>query len=390
MTNQDNVRINYDDLEFRITPVQQAAASCTGAILTSIFVTPLDVVKIRLQAQQKEIKPSKCFLYCNGLMDHICNCSPLDANKWYQRPGQFNGTLDAFVKIGRNEGITSLWSGLSPTLVLSIPATIAYFVSYEQMRLKLKDWYNNNKSPGESCKQPHWIPMLSGSTARVISATTVSPLELIRTKMQSKKLSYLEIGEGLRLLIKQDGVRGLWKGVFPTLLRDVPFSAVYWMNYETIKSLHGHSESVPPFWFSFLAGAISGTIAALVTVPFDVVKTHQQIDFGESTLYSDQPGRGKTTVQIIKEIYGKHGLNGLFAGTVPRLIKVAPACAIMISSFEYGKVFFNRLANQQFQNQQSTEVDVISSPQQRKPPTNISQFKDNTILGQSSSSQDIL
>lgn len=39
-------------------------------------------------------------------------------------------------------------------------------------------------------EQPFWIPMLAGGTARIWAATLVSPLELIRTKMQSQKLSY--------------------------------------------------------------------------------------------------------------------------------------------------------------------------------------------------------
>lgn len=39
-------------------------------------------------------------------------------------------------------------------------------------------------------EQPFWIPMLAGAMARVWAATLVSPLELIRTKMQSQKLSY--------------------------------------------------------------------------------------------------------------------------------------------------------------------------------------------------------
>lgn len=41
--------------------------------------------------------------------------------------------------------------------------------------------------------QPLWIPMLAGATARTIAVTIVSPLELIRTKMQSKKLTYAGI-----------------------------------------------------------------------------------------------------------------------------------------------------------------------------------------------------
>lgn len=45
---------------------------------------------------------------------------------------------DTLIKISKNEGILSLWSGLSPTLILAVPATIAYFVSYEQLRLHFK------------------------------------------------------------------------------------------------------------------------------------------------------------------------------------------------------------------------------------------------------------
>lgn len=39
-------------------------------------------------------------------------------------------------------------------------------------------------------KQPFWIPMMAGAIARIWAATLVSPLELIRTKMQSQRLSY--------------------------------------------------------------------------------------------------------------------------------------------------------------------------------------------------------
>ena len=77
-----------------ITPFQQMASSCSGALLVSLFMTPLDVVRIRLQAQDR-LMSKKCFLYSNGVMDHllwktngeppvalhtakeICNC------KWY-------------------------------------------------------------------------------------------------------------------------------------------------------------------------------------------------------------------------------------------------------------------------------------------------------------------
>ena len=119
-----------------------------GSLVVSLFMTPLDVVKIRLQAQER-LHARKCFLYSNGLMDHLCprtNGDPparalhtAQVNiplltlimhhaslslqeicdcKWFNRPKYFNGTLDAMAKISRVEGMSSLWSGLSPTLGL--------------------------------------------------------------------------------------------------------------------------------------------------------------------------------------------------------------------------------------------------------------------------------
>ncbi|XP_056639554.1 probable mitochondrial glutathione transporter SLC25A40 [Diorhabda sublineata] len=365
------VPIDYDDRAHRITPLQQAAASCTGAIITSLFVTPLDVVKIRLQAQQKISQgQTKCFLYCNGLMDHFCSCSPDDPNsRWLQRPSHFNGTIDAFIKISRNEGILSLWSGLSPTLVLALPATIVYFVVYEQLKNHFKDKYREKIKNVNvyQIQTPLWIPLVSGGVARIISVSLVSPLELFRTKMQSQKLSYLELNQALKTLVKQDGLIGLWRGIFPTLYRDVPFSAIYWMNYETIKSVMGVTDSKPSFWVSFCAGAFAGTVAASVTTPFDVVKTHQQIEFGETNLYNagDKTKKNRSTIDVIRQIKAKHGVKGLFTGLAPRLIKVAPACAIMISTFEYGKVFFNKLGHQHDEGSNVTHTPSYVSSDER-------------------------
>ncbi|KYM90347.1 Solute carrier family 25 member 40 [Atta colombica] len=330
--------VDLDDPRFRIKPYQQIVASCTGAFITSVFVTPLDVVKIRLQTQQKAMLSNKCFLYCNGLMDHLCPCTNGKMPDWMKRNGKFKGTFDALLKISETEGIASLWSGLSPTLVLAVPATVIYFVSYEQLRLYLKDTYNKQfKKKGINVEQPFWIPILAGGTARIWAATLVSPLELIRTKMQSQKLSYAEITQTLKIVVRYSGISGLWMGLGSTLLRDVPFSALYWLNYETIKKMYSSQQI---FTFNLVAGAVAGSVSAFFTIPFDVVKTHRQIEMGEKEIYSDKPIRSSTTWTIIQRIYYQNGLKGLFTGLVPRLVKVAPACAIMIATFEHGKRFF--------------------------------------------------
>ncbi|KAG6930563.1 solute carrier family 25 member 40 [Chelydra serpentina] len=139
--------------------------------------------------------------------------------------------------------------------------------------------------------------------------------------MQSRQLSYKQLRVCINNTMAKDGWRSLWRGWGPTALRDVPFSAMYWYHYERIKkrlckTFDAHE---PTFMISFTSGAAAGSIAATVTLPFDVVKTHKQT-----------------------EIWDYETLNCI----VPRLIKVAPACAIMISTYEYGKSFFRKLNKQ--------------------------------------------
>lgn len=178
----------------------------------------MDVIKIRLQSQLHPIAKGECFYYSNGLMDHLCvNCADPHKNipcEWFNRPGHFTGTIDAFFKITRNEGIRSLWSGLSPTIVSAIPATVFYYTLYDNMLLMAISRYGDK----------FYIPLIVGAFARTAAVTVVSPLEMIRTKMQSEKLSYLEIGRALNLTVKSDGYISLYRGLAPTIMRDIPFS----------------------------------------------------------------------------------------------------------------------------------------------------------------------
>lgn len=67
-----------------------------------------------------------------------------------------------------------------------------------------------------------------------------------------------ELGNALRSLIALRGISGLWQGLTPTLLRDVPFSGVYWGVYESIKAYY--SVTVPEVTFTFFSGAIAGSV----------------------------------------------------------------------------------------------------------------------------------
>ncbi|XP_032907563.1 solute carrier family 25 member 40 isoform X3 [Catharus ustulatus] len=264
----------------KLTIVQQAIASCCGAIITSLFVTPLDVIKTRLQAQSNPFHKGKYFVYSSGLTDRVYVCENGDSKAWHKKPGNFKGTLDAFVKIVRIEGIKSLWSGLPPTLIMTVPTTTIYFTCYDQLSEALRN------RPG---KHDEHIPVIAGSLSRFGSATVVSPLELIRTQMQYRRWSYKELYLCISTRLAVDGWISLWEGWTSTILRDVPFSAMYWYNYERFKKMMckevGANE--PTFFVSFTSGAASGSV-----IP--------------------QRDR-KSTWAVMRKIVARNGIAGLFA-----------------------------------------------------------------------------
>merc|ERR1719391_593366 len=281
----------------------------------------------------------------------ICDC------KWFNRPKYFNGTFDAIVKISRLEGISSLWSGLSPTLVLAIPTTVTYFTMYEQLKVMI-DQMRRKHSADTNSHSPSWVSLTAGGLARWFAVTIVNPLELTRTKMQSQKMPWSQVTRCLRDLVSTQGVRGLWNGYTATLLRDVPFSALYWPLYEQCKAIMNlYTSNRDSFLVNFGSGAVAGSVASTVTLPFDVIKTIKQIEMGEKDIMGVKPGthrrsvpiykkvssgRSRSNMTIAKEWVREQGPKGLFAGLVPRLLKVAPACAIMISSYEFCKGFFKQ------------------------------------------------
>lgn len=315
------------------TVVERILSATVGSIVTSLVATPLDVVKVRLQAQQHHL-PS-------NLHTHILSL-PISTVR-------VNGMADGITKIVRHEGMRTLYRGLVPTLVMSVPSTVIYFLGYEGMRERTGKLLVN-LGVGEGVVSVT-APLLSGSIARIMAATAISPIELLRTKMQyhGPHGSISAVTGLVSQALRKEGLGLLWKGLVPTLWRDVPFSGIYWVGLESIRKRLNLMvdrwgwERKPgrEFVVSFTAGAISGMMAAALTTPFDVAKTRRQVSLAHQPPSTPIPPY--SLMAQLKEIWRTEGARGLTRGIVPRVAKVAPACAIMISSYEVGKVYFRRV-----------------------------------------------
>ncbi|KAF5645417.1 mitochondrial carrier family [Fusarium sp. NRRL 25303] len=382
-----------------ITATQKMVSAMSGSLLTSLLVTPLDVVRVRLQsqkaprstvdfsklaitttslspAQTAELGITSCCreVFFSGGNAEFCLAAPrIDGIVAPPAPAEcaveevqrrtFSSTFDGLRKIARNEGVTTLWRGLSPTLVMAVPSNIIYFTGYDYLRF-------NPKSPFSHFSDTS-APLTAGSAARVLAATAVSPIELVKTRMQaahgaSTTNHLVEAFESVKEMVGSHGYTALWRGLTLTLWRDVPFSGLYWWGYESIRSRltdyreqrHGHSlpleedlsearrrsqvqeNHTETFVDAFTAGALSGAFASFVTTPFDVGKTRTQIYQDSSKKVKQSSGSAvaapeeRSMVRLLWHIFKTEGASGLWKGWIPRTLKVAPACAIMISSYE--------------------------------------------------------
>lgn len=258
-------------------------------------MTPLDVIKVRLQA-------------------HICLIPTTPTGlRVCADPNHLTGAVDAARKIVASDGIRGLWRGLNASLVLALPTTGLYFTMYESFRAQLEE-------RGIGVTSALW----AGAGARVAAACVASPLELARTSLQAgvggRDATVVSVLRGVWI---RDGGRALWRGLGPTLLRDAPFSAIYWSCYERLK-MRARGRVGNEFVGYLGSGILAGGLAALCTVPADVVKTRRQADF-----------KGPGSLEIGRRILRDEGVRGLFRGAGPRVGKVAPACAIMMGSFEF-------------------------------------------------------
>ena len=359
-----------------------------GSIVTALAVTPLEVVKIRQQtattttaATTTTLSRTACpscgtFILNNGLMECVISRNSIPSAGIPKisapllrgsAPTSGNGTFAVMRHIFATEGFTGVYAGLAPTLLMSVPNTVMYFTVYDEIKARLELQQQQAMSTSSSSLL-FWIPLVAGSSARLVASLATAPLELVRTRqaMMGSTSSSSTSGSGfvglwsdLKQIVRAEGGAALFKGVGPTLWRDVPFSAIYWFSIERFKLQWKESIEHPTLLQqagqAFVNGATAGMIAAACTAPFDVVKTRRQTMMNSSPVVSEvevvlnpchqigttpayQTHHPQTTFGVMRQVLHDEGLAGLWRGNTTRMIKVAPACAIMISCYELGKV----------------------------------------------------
>ena len=175
---------------------------------------------------------------------------------------------------------------------------------------------------------PSWGLALAGTTGAVAANALVYPLDMIKTRLQTqvKQQSGGE-GEGgathydgtlhaIKAVMEDEGIEGLYAGIFSSLLSVASTNYAYFFWYSTVRDIYFEriqkSDANPSTVIEFALGAAAGALAQLFTIPVAVVTTRQQ---------TQQKGEKKNMFATGKEVIeGPDGVSGLWRGLKASLV----------------------------------------------------------------------
>ena len=243
---------------------------------------------------------------------NVCT-APLDMIKVrMQTSAEKKTIIGTGLDIARREGIPSFWRGTGPSLARGFffgGARLGLYTPIKQLVTKDKPSFTEK--------------LLAGSLSGCVAAGLTSPIELLKTRLQSRKddVGVIQI---IKTIVKENGVRGLWKGCVPSLLRSSLLTASQCAVYDESKRMITHHIQVEEgVKLHVSASLLSGLITTTITNPLDVIKTRMFVD------------GSKSIVNCIRDVYGTHGLRGFMIGWNASYIRLGPQTMLIFVMAEW-------------------------------------------------------
>ncbi|XP_015897457.3 uncharacterized protein LOC107431089 [Ziziphus jujuba] len=231
------------------------------------------------------------------------------------------------------EGPAGLYRGIGAMGLGAGPAHAVYFSVYE--------WFKEVFSGGNSNNSA--AHAVSGVFATVASDAVITPLDMVKQRLQLKSSPYKGIGDCVKRVLMEEGIGAFYASYRTTILMNAPFTAVHFATYEAAKrglmEVSPESANDERLIVHATAGAAAGALAAALTTPLDVVKTQLQC---QGVCGCDRFSSCSIR-DVIRTIVTKDGYQGLMRGWIPRMLFHAPAAAICWSTYEASKTFFQQL-----------------------------------------------
>ena len=214
--------------------------------------------------------------------------------------------------ITQQSGVRGLWAGNGAAMMRVVPYSALTFTSFDRYEKLIQTTFGREKSI---------VTRLGAGAAAGATATLVTyPLDLLRTRMAAHWTATSPYGSlgpigTMRQIVQAEGIGALWGGLGPTLVGIIPYGALSFGTYETLKSIarknypDADGPNGQPLVLRLGLGGVAGLTAQTATYPLHVVRRRMQVQA------PNDPERYSGILQGLRRVYLEEGLvNGLFKG----------------------------------------------------------------------------
>lgn len=286
-----------------------AVAGFSAGCVTTLVMHPLDLIKVRVQADASH----------HGL-------------------GAYSRVFNHLL---RHHKVLALYRGLGPNLVGNAVAWGAYFTLYQDLVKRLSR--NTDSGPGPATY------LVSSLTAGTVTGFVSNPIWVLKTRMlatnRNDPSAYSSMLQGAKQIFYKEGITGFWKGFTPGLMGIVQ-NAIQFAIYDSLKQHYrdmprpvaigeeqdtkGQKHDLDTLQYICFS-AVSKVVAALSTYPYQVVRTRMQL----------QDAVKSSPLKVIAALYRKEGFYALYKGLAANLLRVVPATCTTLLVYEKVRALAN-------------------------------------------------
>ncbi|XP_019944159.2 dicarboxylate carrier UCP2-like [Paralichthys olivaceus] len=272
----------------------------TAGCVADLVTFPLDTAKVRLQIQG-ESKSSVV-----------------------QR-ARYRGVFGTIFTMVKTEGARSLYSGLV--------AGLQRQMSFASVRIGLYDTIKQVYSRGSE-NVGIGTRLLAGCTTGAMAVAIAQPTDVVKVRFQAQvrlpesgsMKRYTSTIEAYKTIARDEGVKGLWKGVFPNITRNAIVNCSELVTYDIIKELILQyklmTDNMP---CHFTAAFAAGFCTTIVASPVDVVKTR---------FMNSVPGQYSGATNCAVTMLMKEGPTAFYKGFMPSFLRLGSWNIVMFVSYE--------------------------------------------------------
>ncbi|KAI3890075.1 hypothetical protein MKX03_021432 [Papaver bracteatum] len=194
----------------------------------------------------------------------------------------------------------------------------------------------------------------AGSCAGIVAMSATYPMDLVKGRLTVQTdvspFQYRGIAHTLSTVLREEGLRGLYKGWLPSVVGVVPCIGLNFAVYGSLKEwlvkykplgLVNNNNSELSIPARLMCGAVAGTVGPTIFYPLDVIRRRMQmVGWNNASSVITGEGCSKASpmytgmIDAFRKTVRNEGLGALYKGLVPNLLKVVPSVAIAFVSYE--------------------------------------------------------